>query len=139
MLKNRDELPAHFTLHAPAHPLEVAKAQAALGFALPPDYVELLMMTDGLSSAGSLVLLEVADLAPRNIDYEVAEYLPGYVMIGDDSGGVAIVMKLQEPAVYEVDMGVLSAADLRKSADSLEQLLVDFDGKTLRERQEKLA
>lgn len=80
------------------------------------------------------MLLEVEDLAQRNFDYEVPEYLPSYIMIGDDSGGGAILMKDGEDTVYEVDMGIMDETAMDKSADSLRSLLIDLEGKTLRER-----
>jgi len=36
--------------------------------------------------------LEAEDIQQRNIDYEVKEYLPNFLMIGDNGGGVAILM-----------------------------------------------
>lgn len=51
-------------------------------------------------------------------------------MIGDDSGGTAILMKRGDRKIYEVDMGAMDDS-LRVSAQSLEQLLIEFRGQTL--------
>lgn len=123
-----------YDLHPPADPADIAAAQEDLGKAIPPAYAELLAISNGLSAVGGLTLLEAEDIAQRNRDYEVAEYLPDYVMIGDDSGGVAILMKHGAETIFEVDMGVMDESDIEVSANSLEELLVDFGGKTLRER-----
>ncbi len=131
---DRHDFSSYFHLNSPVSAGEIAGAEIALGFSLPESYIALLKVTDGLSCNGNLVLLEASDLASRTSDYEVSEYLPGYLMIGDDSGGVALVMQLAGQAIYEVDMGVMDASDLRKSADSLEQLLLELAGKTLGER-----
>ncbi|MDQ7774552.1 MAG: SMI1/KNR4 family protein [Paracoccus aminovorans] len=123
-----------YELHPPADSADIAAAQEDLGKAIPPAYVELLTISNGLSAIGGLTLLETEDIAQRNRDYEVAEYLPDYVMIGDDSGGAAILMKQGAETIFEVDMGVMDESDIEVSAKSLEELLVDFAGKTLRER-----
>lgn len=123
-----------YELHPPADPAVIAAAQEDLGKEIPPAYVELLAISNGLSAMGGLTLLETEDIAQRNRNYEVAEYLPDYVMIGDDSGGVAILMKQGAVTIFEVDMGVMDESDIEVSAKTLEELLVDFAGKTLRER-----
>lgn len=69
----------------------------------------------------------------RNHDYEVHTYLPDYYMIGDDCGGQAILID-RHGIIYEVGMGVMDAAYLEKSADTLDALLIDHAGKTLNER-----
>lgn len=131
----REDFSAGYHLEPPATAEQVKQAEAELGSALPPSYAALLAQTDGLSCDGRLVLLATQGIASRNADYEVAEYLPGYVMIGDDSGGVAIVMRVGgDEAVYEVDMGVMDSSDLRRSANSLDQLLGEYAGRTRGER-----
>lgn len=61
--------------------------------ALPGDYVEFLRISDGLQSPGNLNILEADGVVARNQDYEVQQYLPGYFMIGDDGGGIAILIR----------------------------------------------
>ncbi len=133
---NRAYLEQHYRLEPPASPEALAGAEAGLGRPLHPDYAAFLRLSDGLYTGGNLVLLDADSIAERNRDYEVAEYLPGYLMIGDDSGGMALLLRDQEPAVFEVDMGVMMASELRVSADSLAQLLIRFQGRTLGERQD---
>lgn len=59
----------------------------------------------------------------RNLDYEVPEYLPGYFMIGDDGGGIAILINTRDKRIYEADMGVMDERFAELSANSLEELL----------------
>ncbi|PIB11561.1 SMI1/KNR4 family protein [Vibrio rotiferianus] len=98
---------------------------------IPLPYLQFLRLSNGLYSGEELVLLEIEEIEVRNNDYEVQEYLPGYVMVGDNSGGIALVMNSDEDFVYEVDMGSMDVESMKKSADSLQQLLIDFKGKTL--------
>lgn len=130
----REELDRLFVLTAPARERDLLTAEAGLGHEIPADYRSLLRITDGLSCAGNLVLLGAADIVERNREYEVGVYLPGHVMIGDDSGGTAILMRQDRPTVHEVDMGVMDLTCLEHSASSLRQLLLEFGGRTLGER-----
>ena len=102
-----------------------------LPFPLHPSYTELLLISNGLYSEDSLALLEIEVLKSRNDDYEVQIYLPNYVMIGDNGGGVALLMKEGDECLYEVDMGVMDEESMHKSADNLHQFLIEFKGKTL--------
>lgn len=129
-------LQKNYNINPPATDSEISQAEAEMQKKIPPSYVYLLKISNGLASSGDLMLHEAADIVQRNIDYQVPVYMPEYTMIGDDSGGSAILMKDGDEAVYEVDMGVMDEIDLRKSAASLEQLLVDFKGKTLAERED---
>ncbi|WP_166643061.1 SMI1/KNR4 family protein [Alcanivorax sp. 24] len=133
---NRANLEQHYRLEPPASPEALARAEAGLGRPLHPEYAAFLRLSDGLYTDGNLVLLDADSIAERNRDYEVPEYLPGYLMIGDDSGGVALLLRNREPAVFEVDMGVMMASEMRVCADSLAQLLIRFQGRTLDERQD---
>jgi hypothetical protein len=130
----RVDLAARHVLNPPAGLDAIRAVERAEGLAIPSDYVALLQLSNGLSSGERLVLLELEALAARNRDYEVADYLPGYVMIGDDSGGFALVMRDGDPAVYEVGMGAMDRETMDISAPSLSVLLIDLGGKALGER-----
>lgn len=128
---NRHILERNYQLNRGLSDSEIVDEQSKISFGIPHSYRDFLKVSNGLYSGEELVLLEIEELESRNHDYEVQEYLPGYVMIGDNSGGTAIVMKYDEDCVYEVDMGAMDTESLKKSANSLYQLLVDFKGKTL--------
>ncbi len=130
----RAALAARYALNAPAGLDAVREVERSEGFVIPPGYAALLQLTNGLNTGERLVLLALEALAARNRDYEVGDYLPGYLMIGDDSGGTAILMRADAPTVFEVGMGVMDMETMRISAPSLEALLIDLDGKTLDER-----
>lgn len=134
MAITRAQLEALYTLNDGLDARAIARTQETLPFPLPDPYVEFLGISNGLHSGDRLVLLELEELGGRNRDYEVQDYLPGFVMIGDDSGGTALVMKQGEPTVFEVGMGVLDEEAMEVSAASLHQLLVAFRGKTLVQR-----
>lgn len=123
----------HYSVNSPALLEQIQIAQSQSNVSFPPDYVALLLISNGLSTDGCLALHGIDALPQRNADYEVAEYLPGYFMIGDDSGGQAIVIN-EEGEVFEVGMGVMSLDFLEKSANSLADLLITHQGLTLGER-----
>ena len=110
---------------------ELDQKASEMKFDIPLPYLQFLRLSNGLYSGEELVLLDIEEIEVRNSDYEVQEYLPGYVMVGDNSGGIALVMNSDTDFVYEVDMGSMDLESMKKSADSLQQLLIDFKGKTL--------
>ncbi|MHC6177203.1 DUF4303 domain-containing protein [Glutamicibacter sp. X7] len=72
----------------------------------------------GLYLADGTTIYGPHSLAERNETFEVAEYAPGWVLIGDDSGGIGYLMRAggavfepaHEPAaseVYALDLGAL--------------------------------
>lgn len=130
---NESYLREHYTLNPPASTDQVQQSQSLSTIRFPQTYVDLLSLSNGLSSDGCLVLHEIETLPERNTDYDVAEYLPGYFMIGDDSGGQAVLIN-ESGEIFEVGMGVMSHDFLEKSAESLEDLLIHHQGMSLGER-----
>lgn len=122
-----------YQLNPPASPELISDIQSRVSIRFPAEYTELLLVCNGLSSSGNLALHEIEELPSRNLNYEVQVYLPGYFMIGDDSGGQAILMN-DDGELFEVGMGLMTHEGLEKSANSLVQLLIHFEGKTLNER-----
>jgi len=133
---DKEYLDSHFILNPPALQREIDEAQSKTEMTLPASYVDLLLLCNGLRSSGCLALHEIGDLPARNEEYEVPEYMPGYFIIGDDSGGQAILIDAAGK-VFEVGMGVMDVKYMAPSADSLEDLLVNKRGLTLGERSEE--
>ena len=126
-------LSKNYQLNPPASPGLISDIQSRVSIRFPAEYTELLLVCNGLSSSGNLALHEIEELPSRNLDYEVHVYLPGYFMIGDDSGGQAILIN-EDGELFEIGMGLMTQERLEKSANSLVQLLIHFEGKTLNER-----
>lgn len=96
---------------------QIQGAARALGVDLPAYYGEFLRRTNGLGTEGSLVLYAADDLAERNETFEVQEYAPGYLAIGDDSGGQSILIALDgSPRVFVVDQGSMDPDDFEEVA-----------------------
>lgn len=126
---------ARLTLNPPAAETAIDAAERAATIPFPSEYRALLRLTNGLHSDGCLVLYTAGDLITRNHDYEVPTCLPDYLMIGDDSGGQAILID-RSGALFEVGMGVMDADWLEPAATSLADLLITHAGKTLSERED---
>ena len=91
----------------------IAEVEQWLGTALPVEYVKFLLSYDE-SLIGKQVLIYAAEsLIERNETYETKIYCPGYLTIGDDSGGRAVVIPIDQPLckVYLVDHGSMSPSD----------------------------
>ncbi|QWP76180.1 hypothetical protein J5226_21740 [Lysobacter sp. K5869] len=62
---------------------------------------------------GAVRLYALDEIVERNLTYEIREYCPGFVTIGDDGGGRAVVVHgaLTPPTVFVVGHGSMSEAD----------------------------
>lgn len=134
MTSSQRRVSARFAWNPPASEAAIAQAEREYGGPLPADYVELIRVANGGYTDGNLSILEVEDCVQRNLDYEVGQYLPGCFMIGDDGAGMAILIRLRDGRIYEVDMGLMDAQFATLSAGSLDELLEL--GTSLMEREE---
>lgn len=81
-----------------------------------------LVARHGGQFVGDLVRFYSADeVIERNECYETRQYCPGFLAIGDDSGGRAIVIdpQLALPAVFVVDHGSMSRDEFALVSDDL--------------------
>ncbi|AZH80467.1 hypothetical protein CSX12_13195 [Microbacterium sp. Y-01] len=64
---------------------------------------------DGFLTDAGITVYEAADIVERNVTFEVAEYAPGFVVFGDDSGGRGFLLHAATPdsPVYASDLGDL--------------------------------
>ncbi|WP_193317093.1 SMI1/KNR4 family protein [Janthinobacterium sp. FT14W] len=101
--------------------------QRWLGHALPAHYLG--FIEDGHEGMrGEQVLLYGAEsLRERNETYDTQQACPGYVTIGDDSGGRAVMLALDggDRAVYLVGHGSMQRDDFEWVADDFHAWLAD--------------
>lgn len=93
---------------------------------IPNSYIEFLLISNGLYSE-YFVLLEIEDIIQRNKEYEIDLYLPEYFMIGDNNGGVAILIEFKTGHIYANGLGSLLPEDLKFQSKSLEGFLLSDD------------
>lgn len=72
---------------------ELAEHSGPLATAPHPAMATLWEITPGLYLADGSAIYGPHSLAERNDTYEVAEYSPGWVLIGDDGGGSGYLMR----------------------------------------------
>jgi hypothetical protein len=103
---------------------QIAEAENELGIKLPEEYRLLLTASDGLFANDLVKLYSTEEIAERNSTFEIAQYLPGYLMIGDDSGGYGIFLDTgSSPSpVYLMGHGSL----LKSEAIVLARTLADW-------------
>lgn len=72
-------------------------------------------------------LYAVDEIVERNETYQTQVYCPGYVTIGDDSGGRAFVVhgKLDPPTVFAVGHGSMSEIDFVEVGAELSRWISD--------------
>jgi hypothetical protein len=102
----------------------VASASRLLPAPLPEDYAALLAQADGVV-ADDFILYSCEELPERNATFEVGAYAPGFVAVGDDNGGRAIVMRGGggRSPVFLVGQGTMLPTDMIQIAGSLSEWL----------------
>lgn len=100
----------------------IAAIEAWANQALPREYSRLLQTQGGKFVGPSVRLYGADEVIERNQTYESKLYCPGFIAIGDDSGGRAIVIGIGHTSgpVFIVDQGSMSPEDFVQLADSLE-------------------
>ncbi|MEG2031424.1 MAG: SMI1/KNR4 family protein [Janthinobacterium sp.] len=93
--------------------------QQALGHALPAYYKGFLQHWQESMRGEQVLLYGVDSLRERNETYETQQFCPGYMTIGDDSGGRAVMLALDgvDRAVYLVGHGSMQRDDFERVAD----------------------
>jgi len=93
-----------------AVPAALEAVLAWAGGLLPSYYHRFLLDHPAGISTNLVVLYELEAVIERNDTYQTKEYCPGYITIGDDSGGRAVVVSLQDEAgaVFLVDHGCMT-------------------------------
>lgn len=132
---DRKRLAVVADLHEPAGEDPIRAAERSLALVFPDEYVELLLLTDGLEPTVNrghydIGLFHVHELVEYGEAYEVARYLPGYLFIGLDGGGRGLFLRCggQRSPVFLCGMGALDESELRELAPNLGSWIEnDFD------------
>ncbi|PSU87753.1 SMI1/KNR4 family protein [Photobacterium kishitanii] len=92
--------------------MNILKIEEYFSNKLPKSYIDFILTTDG-GIFNDILLYSSDDLIERNECFETKEYTPGWVTIGDNGGGIAIMLKFNEvnPPVYAVDHGSMDTED----------------------------
>ncbi len=75
---------------------------------LPEEYKKFLMEVEIEKTVNDILFYGCKLIVERNETYEVKKYSPGYVTIGDDGGGSAIMLKLDNSRITMVDHGAMT-------------------------------
>ncbi|SDG83949.1 SMI1/KNR4 family protein [Janthinobacterium sp. YR213] len=98
---------------------EIDVFQQALGHTLPAYYLAFLKDWHEDMRGEQVLLYGAESLLERNETYDTQQSCPGYMTIGDDSGGRAVMLALDgaERAVYLVGHGSMQRDDFELAAD----------------------
>jgi len=94
-----------------------------IGGKLPASYKQFLENHTERFQNDLVVLYLIDELIERNETYETIKYAPGYINIGDDSGGSAFLLKLGEddPPVHVVGHGSMDPKYMELVSDSFSE------------------
>ncbi|AKN95341.1 hypothetical protein ACU10_15605 [Xanthomonas oryzae pv. oryzicola] len=84
---------------------------------------------DGFITPSGHTLYDLSSLKERNETYEVDVYATGYILIGDNSGGLGYLLSTtgDEKYVYSSDMGDMSPKYFQKESQTLEDWIVALE------------
>jgi hypothetical protein len=101
--------------------------QRWLGHALPAHYLRFLQEGQEGMCGEQVLLYGVESLRERNETYDTLQSCPGYITIGDDSGGRAVMLALDggDRAVYLVGHGSMQRDDFELAAGDFHVWLAD--------------
>ena len=99
--------------NAGASEREINQIESDMKVIFPNVYKEILRWTDGCIIDERILIYSTDEIQERNITMEVNEYADSYVAIGDDGGGLVILMKQEThtQAAILVDIGDMEPND----------------------------
>jgi hypothetical protein len=99
------------------------------GCTLSPEYLELLNKAGGKFIGESILIYGPDEVIERNETFESKEYCPGFLAIGDDSGGQAFIIALGKNSspVFAVDHGSMQPEDFVEVSPNIGHWVRDSD------------
>ena len=106
-----------------------------IDFVLPALYDKFLseMGDDGefnLEDTG-IILYSKANLVERNTTYQIEEWEPDYLMIGQDGDLAFFIKKDSDDPIYMIDLGALGSIEMKRTASDVYEFVKhsgeDFD------------
>ncbi|MEU8928140.1 hypothetical protein AB0D10_45830 [Kitasatospora sp. NPDC048545] len=115
---------------AAATPADVARARAEIEPNLPASLLAFWETADGLMTEAGVTVYSAGCIGERNTTYEVAQYAPGFVLIGDDSGGRGFLLRADDqcPVVFSSDLGDLGPEDFEVESEDFAPWIESFRG-----------
>lgn len=91
---------------------DVARARFEISLSLPAPLLAMWNVRDGLLTETGVAVYSAGCIGERNTTYEVGQYAPGFILVGDDSGGRGFLLRADGPvsAVFSSDLGDLDPA-----------------------------
>jgi len=100
---------------------ELTLLKNTFGSDVPTELEALLSRANGLGLQNGIVIYACHEVAERNATYQVDKYIPGFIAIGDDSGGRAILLSQFQPQVFLADYGSLDVDEIQAIANTLRE------------------
>ena len=101
--------------NTPASEDEIKKIEKSLELEIPDVYRQFLLRTNGMVY-NLCVLYGTDDIVDAYINNQLAEYVPGYLSIGNDNGDRELIIKADRKAIMcgFIDAGEIGTAELDK-------------------------
>jgi len=112
--------------YSPPAPADaVAALEQRLGQPLPSEYRQFLLLANGASLSGGLLLYSTGEIEERNSTWQVPVYAPDYLAIGDTGAGDAILIhqSSRNSTLFIVGTGSMTPNMMRELGPSIEHWL----------------
>ncbi len=100
-------IPDIIELAEPALDRQLDELSTRMNVELPVEYRQLMKESNGVH-ANLVELYPIEDIPERNETYEVAQYAPGYLLIGSVCSFPLLLKSGRESPVYQNDWGAMS-------------------------------
>lgn len=125
---------AAWTRHAPASEKAIARLIAFCDFSLPNAYLTFLRFSNGGEGPLSIdpwwfQLYSAEKVIANNKGYNVAEFLPGYLLIGSSGGGEMLVFRKRDRSpsrVYMVPFITIAESDVLQVCRDFEKFVMSM-------------
>lgn len=99
--------------------VDIANCEKSFDFLFPGSYKEFLKRSNGFMLTNGVFLYGLDDLVERNNTLEVQTYAPGHLAIGDDSGGISVLVRVSTEEIFSVDQGSMDIDDMTRLANTV--------------------
>ena len=114
-----------FNKAADNHITEVA------GIKLPADYISFMMEHNGgegsVGDNAYAILFKLEELKRINDDYKISEYIPGYVVLGTDGGGMLLGYSDKTKTYFAVDACAIDESEIFYEENTFDELFRKMD------------
>jgi len=116
---NLKEIKGITTMNSGIQMDDLRKFEQGLRYELPQMMRDVWLSGNGFQLRNGVTIYSTEEFIERNDTFEVQKYAPGFIAVGDDSGGRAIMVPLRTSGIFLVDHGSMDPDDMEEIGSSI--------------------